>query len=289
MSAALPRMIVWLAVGLLSVATPATAGPIRPGFDAAALPAADEASSGSIDLGFALNFFGQTFASAHVNTNGNISFGAPLADFTPVPLGQLRQAVIAPFFADVDTIAAGLVSYGSGQVDERVAFGATWAGVGHYDAKSDKTNTFQAVLVDRADTGAGNFDVEFNYDQLQWESGDFNGGIGGVGGSTARAGVTGDGAGIPGGYYELPGSGVPGALLDTGYAALAARLLNSPTPGRSVLHARNGTFEEVRTAPPGGVAPAPPNGVVGAAEPGTLALALLGLGVIAARVRRATK
>lgn len=279
-------MILWLAVGLLSFANVASAGPIRPGFDAAALPAADDASSGSIDLGFALNFFGQTFASAHVNTNGNISFGAPLADFTPVPLGQLRQAVIAPFFADVDTTGAGLISYGTGTVDGRAAFGATWSGVGHYDAKSDKTNTFQAVLVDRSDTGAGNFDVEFNYSQLQWESGDFNGGIGGVGGSSARVGVTGDGAMIPGGFYELPGSGVSGALLDTGYAALAARLLSSTTPGRSVLHARDGTFEEVWTAPPGGVTPTPPTGVVGAPEPGTLALAVVGIGLVAIRMRR---
>lgn len=291
MSAAPPRKIVWLAVCLLSLplANVSRAGPIRPGFDAAALPAADDASSGSIDLGFGLNFFGQTFASAHVNTNGNISFGAPLSDFTPVPLGQLRQAVIAPFFADVDTTGAGLVGYGTGQVDGRAAFGATWSGVGHYDAKSDKRNSFQAVLVDRSDTGAGNFDVEFNYDRLQWESGDFNGGIGGTGGSTARVGVTGDGAMIPGGFYELPGSGVPGAFLDTGYAALAAQLLNSGTLGRYVLHARDGSFEEVRTAPPRGddPRPLPPGGgVVGAPEPGTMALALLGLGVIAVRARR---
>ncbi len=296
MSAAPSQSVGWLAAGLLSLvlANASPAGPIRPGFDAAALPAGDDASSNSIDLGFALNFFGQTFASVYVNTNGNVSFGAPLSDFTPVPLGQLRQAVIAPIFADADTTAVGRVSYGTATVEGRPAFAATWSGVGHYDAKSDRTNTFQAVLVDRSDTGAGNFDVEFNYEQVQWEAGDFNGGIGGAGGSTARAGVTGDGAMVPGGFYELPGSGVPGAFLDTGYAALAGRLLNSNTPGRYVLHARDGSFEEVRTTPTtgGGLPiPAPPasGGVVGAPEPGTMALAAIGISVVVLRMRRGNR
>jgi hypothetical protein len=36
----------------------------------------------------------------------------------------------------------------------------------------DKLATFELLLVDRSDTGAGNFDVEFNYDTVQWETGD---------------------------------------------------------------------------------------------------------------------
>jgi hypothetical protein len=269
------------------------AGPIRPGFDAAALPAGDDASSGPVKTGFAVNFFGQTFDSIYVNTNGNLTFGAPLSDFTPVPLGRLRAAVVAPFFADVDTTAAGRITYGAGTVDGHAAFAATWSGVGYYNARSDRVNDFQAVIVNRSDTGAGNFDAEFNYGRVQWEAGDFNGGIDGQGGSTARVGFAG-GSGQPGTYYELPGSGVPGAFLDTSVqTALAGAMLNSDTPGRVVLHGRDGVITGglVELPTPAGDTPGPPpidgagGGVAGTPEPGTLALACVGILGLAVRYR----
>ncbi len=34
-----------------------------------------------------------------------------------------------------------------------------------------RLNTFPAlVLIDRSETGAGNFDIEFNHDQVQWKA-----------------------------------------------------------------------------------------------------------------------
>lgn len=286
----------WRAVCLLALLCCGAgyAGPIRPGFDAAALPAGDDASSGPVKAGFAVNFFGQTFDSIYVNTNGNLTFGAPLSDFTPVPLGRLRAAVIAPFFADVDTTGAGRITYGTGTVDGHAAFAATWSGVGYYNARADRVNDFQAVIVNRSDTGAGNFDAEFNYGRVQWEAGDFNGGIDGRGGSTARVGFAG-GSGQPGTYYELPGSGVPGAFLDGALqTALAGAMLNSDTPGRLVLHGRDGVITGglVESPTPAGGGSNPPpidgagGGVAGTPEPGTLALACAGLLGLAVRYRR---
>jgi hypothetical protein len=49
---------------------------------------------------------------------------------------------------------------------------------------------FQLVLIERSDTGAGNFDFEFNYDQIQWEARNASGGVNGLGGSSARAGFS---------------------------------------------------------------------------------------------------
>jgi hypothetical protein len=296
-------------IALLTTLTPITAGPIRPGFDAAALPAADDVSSGPVALGFSVNFFGQTFASIHVNENGNLTFGAPLTDFTPVPLGQLRAAIVAPFFADVDSTAAGRITYGTGTVDGRAAFAATWSGVGYYDGHSDRVNDFQAVLIDRSDTGAGNFDVEFNYGRMQWESGDFSGGVGGRGGSSARVGYSG-GTREPGTFYELLGSGVPGAFLDDGpsQTALALAMLNSDIPGRYILLSRDGTIAGGGALPPPPSAPstgggfgetgpvAQPietgngnigGGVIGTPEPGSFLLGLVGTaGVVLMRLRR---
>lgn len=281
------RWQIALLLGMLAI-SPCLANPVRSGFSSSALDPTDDGSSEAQSLGFSVNFFGQTFGSLYVNANGNISFGSALSDFAPVPLGQLNAAIIAPFFADVDTTLQGQVQYGTGTVNGRPAFGASWNDVGFYGSSGTKTNNFQALLIDRSDTGAGNFDVEFNYGRINWESGDFNGGIGGIGGSPARVGFT-NGSASPGTFYELPGSGVSGAFLDGAETALAGTMLNSTTPGRIVLYGRDGQLsasdpllgpslpETESPLPPPIPGDAGPGGSFGAPEPHTLALAGLGL------------
>src|SRR5690606_30732938 len=130
----------------------------------------------------------------------------------------------APFFADVDTRAAGSpVTYGAGSVDGRFAFGVNWVDVDCYLSAGTRTvrNVFQLILIERSDTGSGNFDFELNYDRIQWEAGQESGGnIACQGGFTARAGFS-NGTRAPGSYFELPGSAVPGAFIDRGPAATA--------------------------------------------------------------------
>ena len=58
------------------------------------------------------------------------------------------------------------------------------------------TDTFQLVIIDRSDTGAGNFDFIYNYDQMLWDRGTASAGY-------ARAGWA---ANATTGF-ELPGSG----------------------------------------------------------------------------------
>jgi hypothetical protein len=197
----------------------------------------------AVPLGFTVNFFGVQRSAAFVTNNGNIAFtnDGDLAEFTPETFNNLRREIIAPFFADVDTRNAlsDVVRHGRDTVDGRPAFAVNYVGVGYYASKADRLNSFQVVLIDRADTGAGNFDIEFNYDRIQWETGDVNGGTNGLGGTSASAGYS-NGTGNPGTWFELLGSRSPGSFLDTNPNGLRYRTFNSSVPGRLVFNVRNG-------------------------------------------------
>lgn len=151
---------------------------VRSGFDASSLARNDDGSTDQLSLGFNIDLWGSTYSQLYANNNGNVTFDGPLWTFTPFDLTSTSTKIIAPFFGHVDTrdSGSGLLRYGSGTVNGRQAFGVTWDGVGYYSSNSDKLNKFQLVLIERHDTGAGNFDIEFSYDQIQWESGNASGG-----------------------------------------------------------------------------------------------------------------
>ena len=216
---------------------------IRPnaGFRSASIPRNDDGSGPLVPLGFTINFFGRERAQGWVNNNGNITFDSPLATYTPFGLESTRREIVAAFFADVDTRPTGsaLVTYGPDTVDGRRAFGANYINVGYFREHSDKLNTFQIVIIERSDTGAGNFDLEFNYEKIVWETGDASGGVNGFGGVPASVGWS-NGSGAPGTSFELAGSLVSGSFLDSGRYSLARGRLNSTVQGRFVFRARGG-------------------------------------------------
>jgi hypothetical protein len=123
-------------------------------------------------------------------------------------------------------------------VDGHSAFAVDYVNVGYYGSRADKLNSFQVVLIERGETGAGNFDIEFNYDSMQWEAGTASGGVNGLGGDSARVGVS-KGTGQTGTAFELTGSAVDGAFLNGGPNALATHSFNSSEPGRYVFPVRN--------------------------------------------------
>jgi len=104
------------------------------------------------------------------------------------------------------------------------------------------------ILIDRSDRTNGDFDLEFNYSQIQWEAGDYSGGCDGLwtgyncsdsywGGSSARAGY----ASAGGLTFEMNGSGIGGAFLDSNMAnGLIYTNFNSTVPGRYVFQFHNG-------------------------------------------------
>ena len=86
-----------------------------------------------IPLPFTANFYGTVYSSVYLNNNGNLTFGAPLSEYTPESLNQISVPLIAPFWADVDTRTGPTVTYGDGTVDGHRAFGVNWLNVGCYD------------------------------------------------------------------------------------------------------------------------------------------------------------
>jgi hypothetical protein len=230
-----------LAVMLLPAA--ASAQVIRSGFNSDFLDRNDDLSTGLVNVGFTMNFYGAVRNALYVNNNGNVTFDSPLGTYTPFNLLSTSREILAPFFADVDTrnTDSEVVRYGAGSVGTQNAFGVNWLGVGFFSYKAHRLNSFQLVIIDRSDVGAGDFDFEFNYGSIQWETGEASGGdTNGLGGNSARVGWS-NGTTAS---YELPGSAINGAFLDGGPYALNGE--------RHLFQVRNGQVQ-----PPDATVPEP--------------------------------
>lgn len=195
------------------------------GFGENILDRNDDDSTSEIDITSifegGLNFFGREFTSLWINNNGSVTFNGARSEYTPDVITQNNSnPEITPFFADVDTwggatfASSGGTSTGSNLVYydfdlENDRFIVTWDDVGYYSSNTDKTNAFQLILTD---TGNGDFDIQFRYENVDWTTGNASGGSGGLGGTPARAGFTAS-TGDPDAYFELPASGDQDALL----------------------------------------------------------------------------
>jgi hypothetical protein len=200
------------------------------------LPANDDGSSVALALPFTMNFVGHDYSQIFVNNNGNVTFDSGMSAYRPFDLLSTTRVIIAPFFDDVDTRGTGsnTTKYGATSYAGRPAFCVMWVNVGYYSYHVDKLNSFQLLLIDRADTGPGNFDIMFNYDKIQWESTDTA--------TYARAGYS-NGSTFA---YEIPGSAVTGAFLDSSPTGLIHGSRDSLQLGRYIFPVRTGV------APSGG-------------------------------------
>ncbi len=191
----------------------------------------DDGSSSQLDLPFSVNLFGNSYNTFYINNNGNLTFNGPVGTFTPTPFPVSNQPMIAPYWGDVDTrcLECGEVYVASPNSETVVA---TWYEVGFFSSNPTLTNTFQAVIRDRSDTGGGNFDFEFRYGNLDWTTGDASGGAGGLGGTPAQAGFdAGDGVN----FFTLPGSRTA-EVLDL----VDSSNVSEDTPGFWSFSIRNG-------------------------------------------------
>lgn len=262
-------------LGPAMLATPALAGPVAAGFNNVGTVAiCDDCATSAINTTFATNFFGTTYNQLYISNNGYFTFNSPQGTFTPSGLGAgySGQPIIAAFFGDVDTRSGGgNVTYGTGIYAGRAAFGATWNAVGVFNQQINLRNTFQILLTDRSDVTAGDFDIYFNYDQIQWETGSASGGAGGFGGVSAAVGFNAGSGNAPGTFFELPGSRTPGSFFDTGTSPLITTT-NDGVAGQLLFQVRNG-----------GVVVPPVGGVP---EPSTWAMMVLGFGSMGYVMRR---
>lgn len=242
------------------------------------LAANDDESTGLVNLGFTANINGTNYNQTYVNNNGNITFNDALSTFTPAAISTGSFGpIIAAFFADVDTRAAGsdIVHYGTATLGGRNVFGVNYINVGVYQTLSI-FNSFQMILTDRSDVGDGDFDIQFNYDAINWESGQASG--------SNSSGTCGVGAAVDcvsalAGYWTsdssnatLAGSLVHGALMDGGPNALVRGSLNSNIAGQYNFQVRNGVVVPGELPEPGSIA--------------LVAAALVGAGLASRRARR---
>lgn len=197
----------------------------------------DDGSSNRLDLPFSLNFFGTSYSTFFVNNNGNVSFNSSLGTYTPTRFPIASQPMIAPYWGDVDTRGAGAVYVASPNANSVVV---TWNNVGYFSGRTDKLNNFQLTLLNRSDTGAGNFDIEFRYNQLQWTTGSASGGSGGLGGTPAQAGYD---AGNRTDFFALPGS-LTAQVLDLATTSN----VSTSTPGLWTMAVRNGSTSDGSSA-----------------------------------------
>jgi large repetitive protein len=211
-------------------------------------------------FGFNINFFGTEEPGAYINNNGDLTFTGPLSEYSPFGLPGATTPIIAPFFADVETEAGSVVNIGTGTFDGFPVFVANWPGVQCYSEFSDNVlDNFQVILIDRADLGTGvngdDFQIEFNYDSIQWDAGQASGGDGNCTNapdSDAAAVGYSDGSQTVGHYYQLPGSQSNGALMDSNTTtgliyndlnsddATSVPPSGSPVPGRYIFNVDNG-------------------------------------------------
>lgn len=149
----------------------------------------------SVFGGDGINYFGTSYTGLYLNSNGLLTFGAAETAYDPQGLANYDRPAIVPFWTDVDVSKGGDIYW---DLDPSAGtFTATWLNVAPYAGSG--ANSFQVVLTD---TGNGNFDIEFIYQDIQYSDG-YAG--------DATAGVTNGNGHV----YELEGSG-DGAVL-SGY------------------------------------------------------------------------
>lgn len=137
------------------------------------------------NLGFTFSFCGSDYTSLFINTNGNLSFGQAVAQYSPDGF-PYNVPMIAPFWGDVDTrnVACGQAWY---QLNANYLI-VSWEEVGWYNSNCDPLNTFQVIISDGTAPiiGVGN-NIQFRYGDMEWTTGTASGG-GPFGGFAATVG-----------------------------------------------------------------------------------------------------
>lgn len=110
-----------------------------------------------LPLGFTFDFFGSAKATVGVASNGYLTFGATLGDFTndPIPTAATPNDIICPMWDDFSPNEGGSVHAMTMGVAPNRTFIAQWNNVPQFG--QGDSNTFQAILFEIDDS------IEFRY------------------------------------------------------------------------------------------------------------------------------
>jgi hypothetical protein len=223
-----------------------------------------------LPIGFDMNFYGTTYSTVFLESNGSISFGKGSDTFDqPLDIVLDGAAGVVPFGIDLwnkDIADAGSL-WGSDRHEDffywgrttyggQPAFVATWMNIKGCCEATTATDysTFQVMLVHVPGGGGDDVDIIINYgsmtttDQGYKNDGDNNtyrvaAGVGTVeNGVTKYASLVDDSGTL---YNGMPTNDV----LDGGSHALSSGHLNSAVPGRFIFQMRNGQLPQTATIP----------------------------------------
>jgi len=110
-----------------------------------------------VPLGFSFSFFGNSYSTIGLASNGYLTFGTTLGDLSndPIPNVAVPNDLIAPFWDDLDP-RTGSVKYQTLGSPGSQRFIAQWTNVPHFNSPT-VLHTFQAVLFE------GTNQIEFRY------------------------------------------------------------------------------------------------------------------------------
>ncbi|MFA7274019.1 MAG: nidogen-like domain-containing protein [Crocinitomicaceae bacterium] len=146
----------------------------------------DDQATALISLPFDFCFYGDIVNALYINSNGNVTFNAPMISYSSTAFPSLGDQIIAPFWGDVDvTGGLGTISYEITATHMII----NWNNVGYFPSSGDKRNNFSLVLTDGNDPIISGGNVAFLYGDMQWTTGSASGGTGGFGGIPATAGA----------------------------------------------------------------------------------------------------
>ncbi len=113
-----------------------------------------------VPLGFTFNFFGADHTDVGISSNGYLTFGSDLSDFSEdaIPSGTDPNDLIAPLWNDYSPNNGGTVQYMTLGTAPNRRFIAQWTGIPQFG--DTDSNTFQAVLFE------GSNCVEYHYGSI---------------------------------------------------------------------------------------------------------------------------
>ena len=136
-----------------------------------------------VPLGFTFNFFEQSYSTIGVGSNGYLTFGTDLTDFSndPIPDDNDPNDIICPLWDDLDPSSGGQVYVATFGVAPNRAFVAQWDNVPQFG--NTDSNTFQAILFENSSR------ISFRYLNITPEAfaGDYTVGVENVDGTRGTA------------------------------------------------------------------------------------------------------